>query len=175
MPVPPGVPNLHLVCGPIGAGKTTAARGLASERDAMLFSLDDWVMQMFGAEAPHPMIFEWWAERCRRCSERIWSISEALLVRGVEVVLDFGFPRAAHREEYRQRARQAGVTVHLHVVDAGAELRWQRVRRRQRDRSSTFALPVTQDMFAASERWWEYPSEAERAEYAAFHALERPA
>lgn len=167
-----GVRRVHMVCGPIGAGKTTVARRLADEHGAMLFSLDEWVMQMFGAEAPDPMIFEWWAERCKRCSERIWSISQDLLIRGVEVVLDFGFPRVAHREEYRCRARQVGATVHLHIVDADAELRWKRVQGRNRDQSNTFALVVTEGMFAGSEVWWEYPSDAELAGPATFHTPE---
>lgn len=63
--------TVHLVCGPIGAGKTTVARRLAQENGAICFSLDEWVMQLFGEEAPAPMVLEWWAERCRRCSERI--------------------------------------------------------------------------------------------------------
>jgi len=68
------VPTVHIVAGPIGAGKTTLARRLAADRRALRFSLDEWVMQLFGSEAPHPMVFEWWEEHCKRCSARIWSV-----------------------------------------------------------------------------------------------------
>src|SRR5262245_52493419 len=136
-----------MICGPLGAGKTTLARRLAEEHRALRFSLDEWVTQLFASEVPDPMVFEWWAEHCRRCSERIWSICGQVLVKGVDVVLDFGFPNAAHRDEYRRRAMQVGATVHLHVVSGGAALRWKRVQARNRGESETFALPVTRDMF----------------------------
>jgi predicted kinase len=152
-----------MISGPIGAGKTTLARRLAEENEALRFSLDEWVMQLFGSEAPDPMVFEWWAERCKRCSERIWSICQPLLVQSVDVVLDFGFPSVAHREEYRCRATQVGAMVHLHIVSAEADLRWKRVQARNRDRSHTFALVVTEEMFVGSEVWWEPPSDAELA------------
>lgn len=155
------VSTVHMICGPIGAGKTTLARRLAEEHRALRFSLDEWVMQLFGSEAPNPMVFDWWAEHCKRCSERIWSMCQQLLVKNVDVVLDFGFPSAAHREEYRRRATQVGATVHLHIVTAGADLRWERVQVRNRDESDTFALTVTESMFAGSELWWEPPSAAE--------------
>jgi predicted kinase len=161
-----------MICGPIGAGKTTLARRLAEEHRSVSFSLDEWVMQLFGAEAPHPMVFEWWAERCKRCSERIWSMCEQLLGKGVDVVLDFGFPGVAQREEFRDRATRVGATVHVHVVTAGADVRWERVQARNRGRSDTFALAVTEDMFVGSESWWQPPSDAELAGPLTFHDVE---
>ena len=158
-----------MICGPLGAGKTTLARRLAEEHQALRFSLDEWVMQLFASEAPHPMVFEWWAERCKRCSERIWSICQQVLAKNVDVILDFGFPGAAHRDEYRRRATDLGATVHLHVVTAAADLRWARVQTRNRGDSETFALPVTKNMFVGSEHWWEPPSEAETAGRVTFH------
>jgi predicted kinase len=166
------VSTVHMICGPLGAGKTTLARRLAEEHQALRFSLDEWVMQLFASEAPNPMAFEWWAERCKRCSERIWSICRQVLAKDVDVVLDFGFPSAAHREEYHRRAMQVGATVHLHIVTAGADLRWERVQARNRGESDTFALPVTEDMFVGSEAWWEPPSDAETAGAVTFHNAE---
>jgi predicted kinase len=163
------MPTVHLICGPLGAGKTTLARRIAGEQGALRCSLDEWVMQLFGAEAPEPMVFEWWAERCRRCRERIWSMCEVVLARRLDVVLDFGFPSVSEREEYRQRALGAGASVHLHVVLASPALRWQRVQARNRDRAETFALVVTEGMFQGSEAWWQPPTAAERAGAISFH------
>jgi predicted kinase len=161
-----------MICGPLGAGKTTLARRLAAEHRALRFSLDEWVMQLFGNEAPQPMVFDWWAERCRRCSERIWSVCEGALSQNIDIVLDLGFPGVAHRSQYRRLAAQAGAAVHLHIVTAEPPLRWERVQARNRDGGETFALVVTEDMFKGSESWWEPPSEAELSGGVTLHTAE---
>jgi len=164
--------TVHIICGPLGAGKTTVARRLAETQGVLRFSLDEWVMQLFGRNAPHPMVFEWWVERCSLCSTRIWSVCRDVLVQGMDVVLDFGFPRLAHREEYRALATEAGAKVHLHIVGADVALRRQRVRARNRDQRETFALLVTDEMFEGSESWWEPPSGTELAGAVTFHSSE---
>ncbi len=131
-------------------------------------------MQLFGDEAPRPMLFEWWAARCKRCSERIWSVCQHVLAQRVDVVLDFGFPALAHRDEYRALALQAGADVHLHVVTADAALRWERVQGRNHGHSETFALVVSEDMFRGSESWWEPPGEAESGGVISFHTAKAP-
>lgn len=166
------MPTIHLICGPLGAGKTTLARRIAREHGALRFSLDEWVMQLFGSEAPEPMLFEWWAERCHRCRQRIWAVCEAVLAQQLDVVLDFGFPAAAQRQEFRELALRSGAAPHLHVVTAAPALRWQRVLARNRDRAETFALEVTEGMFQGSEAWWEPPTGAELAEAITFHEPE---
>ena len=164
------MPTVHILCGPIGAGKTTLARRLAQTQGALRFSLDEWVMQLFGKEAPEPMVFEWWAEHCARCSTRIWSVCEELLARGLDVVLDLGFPGLAQSEEYRALALQTGASLHLHIVTANVAVRAERVRARNRERRETFALVVTEDMFVGSESWWEPPSDSELSGAFTFHS-----
>lgn len=164
------VPVVHLICGPLGAGKTTVAWRLSEQQRAVRFSLDEWVMQLFGSEAPEPMRFEWWAERCERCRQRIWSVCEALLARDVDVILDFGLPSLAQREHWRALALQLGAAVQLHVVTSDPALRWQRVQERNRRESVTFALVVTESMFAGSETWWEPPQGEELTRPITFHA-----
>ena len=127
-------------------------------------------MQLFGSEAPDPMRFDWWADRCERCRQRIWSVCEALLARNVDVVLDFGLPSLAQREQWRALAVRHGAEVHLHVVTADRAVRWQRVQARNRRESVTFALVVTEAMFAGSETWWEPPVGDELATAITFHS-----
>ncbi len=68
--------------------------------------------------------------------------------------------RAARQELY-ERVSRAGLRLQLHVVDAPAELRWQRVQQRNEQRGDTFALEVTREMFDFVESMWEPPDEAE--------------
>lgn len=166
------MPIVHIICGPVGAGKTTLARQLAHAEGAVRFSLDEWVMELFGREAPQPLDLDWWVDHCDRCSKRIWSVCTALLARGVDVVLDCGFSGFAQREEYRAFALKVGATVHLHVVDADPPLRRARVQARNREQRETFALHVTDDMFETSEPWWEPPRGAELTGAVTIHTPE---
>ena len=44
--------QLILVVGCTGAGKTTYARQLAAELGAVRFSIDEWMMALFGPDVP---------------------------------------------------------------------------------------------------------------------------
>ena len=139
--------TVYLICGQQGAGKTTCAIRLASERSAVRFSLDDWIMGLFGSEAPEPMQGQWWIERAERCSLQIWQVCRRLLDLGTDVVLDFGFAAHAHRQRFRELAAAAGARVELHVVTADVEERRTRVQARNVEKAETFALVVTEYMF----------------------------
>src|SRR6186713_373493 len=121
------MPTVHMICGPLGAGKTTFARRLAHQTLSVRFSLDEWIMQLFGTEAPEPMHFPWWVERAQRCSSQIWALCSQLLSHELDVILDFGFGSRPQRAEYLALCRATGAQVKLYVVSADAELRRQRV------------------------------------------------
>ena len=91
------MPTVHMICGTLGAGKTTLARRLARETEGVRFSLDEWIMQLFGSEAPEPMQYLWWVEHAQRCSLQIWALCRQLLSHDRDVILDFGFPTREHR------------------------------------------------------------------------------
>ena len=153
--------TVHIICGPIGAGKTTRAQQLARELPGVRFSLDEWIVTHFGKEMPEPMNIEWWTERADRCITLIWAMCRQLLALDVDVVLDCGAPSRAHREQWRELAREAGASVKLHVVTADPSVRRERVRARNRGKPETFALTVTDAMFEGSEEWWEPPTAEE--------------
>jgi predicted kinase len=152
------VATVHLVCGPVGAGKTTYSRKLAQELRAARFSLDDWVVGLFGRTMPDPLSLDWWIEHCDLCSARLWLSCRDLLAVEIDVILDFGFCFRAHRDRYRALAAAAGAQISLHVLDVDPALRRQRVQARNRDKAETYALTVTDEMFDTSETWWEPPT-----------------
>ena len=84
--------------------------------------------------------------------------------------MDFGLSSLAQREHWRAMASGRGAGVHLHVVSADAAVRWQRVQVRNGRDSVTFALVVTESMFAGSERWWEPPQGEELVTPITFHS-----
>lgn len=156
--------SVHLLCGPVGAGKTTYARSLARELRAARFSLDEWVVGLFGKSMPDPLSLEWWTEHCDLCADRIWLTCRELLAVEIDVILDFGLPKRAHRERYRPLIAAAGARRRIHVIDADPAVRRERVLGRNREKGETYALQVTDEMFDRSETWWEPPTPEELEE-----------
>ena len=163
MTAPSGV--AHLVCGSTGAGKTTYAVRLAEELGAVRFSVDEWMSALFWMDAPQPFTPAWAIERVERSAALIWSTAVATCQRGVPCVLELGLTTAEKRAYYVGLAREAGLGVKLHAVDAPAPERWRRVEGRNRAPVGPSQLPfqITREMFDFVESMWEPPSDTELA------------
>jgi len=153
--------TLHVVFGPIGAGKTTYAHALAHRETAVPFVLDEWGARLFGPDVEGALDFGWMLERMARCNALIWSIAPAVLAAGASVVLDVGAMRRADRERIRQMADEKGLSLQWHFVDAPLEVRRARVEARNTARGETFVMEVTPEMFALIEGLYEAPGPAE--------------
>ena len=153
--------DLILVVGCTGAGKTTYARRLADEIGGVRFSIDEWMTTLFWADSPQPLQFAWTMERVERCEAQIFETARLVAARGIPSILDLGFTKSAHREAFRARAAQAGLSARVHFIDVPADERWYRVNRRNREQGETYAIQVDRQMFDFMEGMWEPPSEAE--------------
>jgi len=153
--------TLHVIFGPIGAGKTTYAHALARREGAVPFVLDEWGARLFGPDVDGPLDFGWMLERLGRCMALIWSTATAVLAVGSSVVLDIGAMRRADRERIRQIAEGAGHRLQWHFVDAPQEVRRARVADRNTAKGETFVMEVTPEMFEMLEGIYEPPVAAE--------------
>jgi len=143
-----------MICGPVGAGKTTFGRALAAERRAVFFCLDEWMATLFMMDAPSPLTLDWALPRTQRCEQRIWSVARPLVAAGVDAVLELGFFTRAQRERMRELATSAGIALETHVLDVPREIRRDRVRLRNRG-SSTYSVEVDEAMFEWAEGYYE--------------------
>lgn len=149
---------IHLICGSTGAGKTTYARELANNLNGVLFSIDEWMVSLFGEDAPESLSPAWIFPRVLRCETQMWAMTLQLGKRGIPAVLDFGFQRFEHRQRYANLAKQAQFTARLHVLNVDAAERWKRVEARNRDHGDTYHMEITRGMFDYIETTWEPPS-----------------
>lgn len=155
----------HLICGPTGAGKTTYSLDLAQRLNAVRFSIDEWMVGLFGKDRPEPLSFDWITERVGRCEQQIGRTAAQCARTGVAVVLDLAFLHAGNRADFAAIAGQAGCPVVLHLLDLPADERWARVQARNESRGKTYSLPVSQSIFDFMERLWQPPSAAEMLAY----------
>lgn len=155
------LPDLVLIVGCTGAGKTTYARQLADAAGAVRFSIDEWMTSLFWVDSPQPLQFAWTMERVTRCEAQIFAMAQQVAARGLPSLLDLGFTTRAHRDKFRALAADAGLSVAVHFVDVPADERWFRVNRRNKDRGETYAMTVDRQMFDFMEGLWEPPAEAE--------------
>lgn len=114
--------RLILTCGLPGTGKTTLATQLAADRGAVRLTKDEWLTAL--GSSP-------WDEPTREKVEReLWRLAREVLRLGVSVVLDFGLWARIERDELRAAARDLGVGVELHFLDASTDELWRRIEAR---------------------------------------------
>mgnify|MGYP000173907459 CR=1 FL=1 len=140
-------PQIILLTGGTGAGKTTYAREYCARHGALRFSIDDFMTDLFWMDAPNPPDFDWVMARIGRCETRIRAMAEQALSRGLSVVLDLGFTKSDHRRAFADWAHDLGYAPALHWVDVPTDIRWTRVQTRNAEQGETFAMTVTRDMF----------------------------
>jgi predicted kinase len=156
---------IHLLLGPVGAGKSTLALELAREHRAVRLTLDEWMVRLFSEDRPGSGVVEWYRERARRTVSQIWAVTTLLVERGIDVVLELGLIVRAEREGFYVLVRHAGLKLTIHVVDAPRDVRRERVLERNRSRGATFSMVVPEAIFELASDLWEPPDAAELAEW----------
>jgi predicted kinase len=102
--------TVHLVCGFLGAGKTTFSVALARQRDAVRFSVDELYLRIF-VGGPTYELDQQALDRLLDALDDLWP---QVVQAGVDVVLDFGFWRRKFRDDVRRRAQSTGASVQLY-------------------------------------------------------------
>lgn len=119
--------TLHLVCGKIGAGKSTLCAQLAAEPATVLVSEDHWLAALYPGEITALADYV-------RCSSRLKAAMgghvHSLLRAGVSVVLDFPSNTLAGRQWARGLFEAAGAEHRLHFLDVPDEVCKARLRAR---------------------------------------------
>jgi predicted kinase len=152
---------VHLVIGPVGAGKSTFALALAQEHAALRLTLDQWLVQLFSPDRPEGGVMEWYVARAARCVERIWSVAQGVTDLGHDVVLEIGLLQRHERERFYQRVTDAGLQLTIHVLDAARDVRRERVNERNHAQGATFSMVVPPAIFELASDLWEPPDESE--------------
>jgi predicted kinase len=153
--------HLHLIVGPVAAGKSTFALKLAQEQRAVRMNLDEWMAELFSPERPDEGVMEWYVERTSRCIEQIWKLTKRMIDAGTNVVLEIGLIQRRDRQRLYRRIDESGYGLTVYVLDAPRDLRRERVQQRNRDKGETFSMVVPPHIFELASDMWEPPGEDE--------------
>jgi predicted kinase len=152
---------IHLVSGSTGAGKTTYSKSLSSQLRGVRFSIDDWMVSLYGADTPVPIDPVWVFERAERCRDLILQETVQIASVGVPVILDLGFTDASQRSTAAETLRESGLEFALHWLDIPIQERWRRVSARNAMAQDGKAFIVTRQMFDFIETRYEPLSQQE--------------
>lgn len=111
--------KLLFFCGKMAAGKSTLARKLAEQEDAILFVEDDLLDTLF----PDVIIdIPGYVKHSARLNQALTPIVCDLLKRGISVVLDFPGNTPKQRAWFRLLFETAQADHELHYIDASDDL-----------------------------------------------------
>lgn len=155
--------TLHLLIGPVGAGKTTYGQRHAARHASVFLDLDVWMVRLFGADPrPPDNVIAWYLERRERCRGLLWEVTLDVLRSGADVVLELGLVTAADREAFYAKASAEELRLRVYLVDASRDVRRERVLQRNQ-RPGPFTQIVPLEFFERASDLWQPPSESERA------------
>lgn len=110
--------KIYFVCGFIGSGKTTYSKQLAEAHGAFRFSIDEWMIPLYG-EHMEREVFD---RRLATLEELFKSSAMQLFALGVPVIFDFGFWRKTERSTFIGWASRLGVESEMHYLDVPFEV-----------------------------------------------------
>ncbi|HWG83955.1 MAG TPA: ATP-binding protein [Deinococcales bacterium] len=149
-------PTVHIICGFMGAGKTTFAKALETRTGALRITKDEWLIRLIG----HDPTVAGFADLNDRLCELSRDLALQLAGRGVDVIVDEGFWAREQRDELRRRIEAAGARAVLHYVEAPVET----MRRRVLDRNDALTADtflISGEMFDAYLPYWQPPGDDE--------------
>jgi predicted kinase len=145
-------PTLFLTVGLPCTGKTTAARRLEVEQQALRLTKDEWVKALYGRENPPSAqdVIE----------GRLIEIGLRALELGNNVVIDYGLWGRDERSALRQAAADIGARVEIHYFELAPAEQRRRRDRRQADAPHT-TWPISDDELAVWAAGFDVPPPGE--------------
>ena len=131
------MPTLYLICGKIGAGKSTLAKQLAARPATLLISEDHWTSTLFADDLK---TIEDYGKYSARLRAAMTPHIVAILGKGLSVVLDFPANTLRQRAWMKELIGLAKIEHELHVLDTPDEVCKQRLRQRNRSGEHPFQV-----------------------------------
>lgn len=120
--------KVYMMCGKICSGKSTHARQLREQYHAVILSVDEIMLALFGQDAGD--LHDTYVERAKTY---LYEKSVEIVRTGASVVLDWGFWTAQEREYARAFYAEKNIESELHYIDIDADEWARRLQKRNGD------------------------------------------
>ena len=107
---------------------------------------------------------EWYSDMKYRCIQQIWDVTCELLNSGTSVILELGLVQVTDREDFYRRVDGTEYEIRVYLIDTSLERRRQRVRERNAQKSGTYKMEVSDEIFDLANSFWQEPTEIEHRE-----------
>ncbi|MBC7421189.1 MAG: ATP-binding protein [Bdellovibrio sp.] len=151
---------IYAIAGQIGSGKTTRARKLAKEKQALFFSTDQWIASLGVPIGSH----EVYAKYYTGIRDRIFEVAQQALHLEVPVVFDFGVNSPKGRAGLQKFTQAANADLEIYQISVPIEVCRERVRERNKNKpQNIFSFTFSDDDFDIISKDYEPPTSNEGA------------
>jgi predicted kinase len=147
---------VYVMCGFIGAGKTTFARDLEKRTGAVRITKDEWLIRLIGND---PTV-EGFEEYDHRICDLSRDVAFDLAAKGIDVILDEGFWEREQRDTIRERINATGAKGVWYYLDAPIETIRERVAGRNNNLTND-SFSISREMLDNYLTYWQPPGEDE--------------
>ncbi len=152
--------KVYLICGKLCCGKTTYSQKLCAENDAVLLSVDEMTLTVFGQNCG-----EKHDEYVLNAKKYLLNKSLDLIDKNINVVLDWGFWTRKEREFAKDFYKSRGIDCELHYIDISDDVCKARIEKSNKAvlTDKTSAYYVDENLLDKFNSIFETPSEDEIA------------
>ena len=122
------MPKVIMTCGKICSGKSTYAKKLQKENKAVILSIDELMLALFGGDAG-----EKHDEYVERIKGYLYQKSLEIVAAGTDVILDWGFWMKKERDFARSFYVENGIANEFHYIGVDDNEWRRRIDKRNRD------------------------------------------
>jgi predicted kinase len=148
------VPKVYFISGFIGSGKTTYSKQLAETKSAFRFSIDEWMLPLFGEH----MSREDFDARIAKLENLFKESALQMTNLGISVIFDLGYWTKEQRDHCVKWAVENNIDSEIHYLDVSFEECCHRAKNRNENLEGK-SYEMTDEMLEMFWSWFEVPSD----------------
>lgn len=149
-------PTVYLLCGLPGSGKTTFSLTLQKQNNAIAYSSDEWIINLFGKKFP-PEEFQKYQKIAK---QKILKSAKINILHKKNIILDFGLWKKDDRTKYINWAKSLNADPIIYFFNTNTETLIKRLQDRNQQKQNN-SLIVTEEMLLTFIHQFEPPTNKE--------------